>query len=68
MWSPVAKREREIQKDSVEVGTPKNPRYEKVTYSNDIGKSPASTNGKVLQSVVNYVSGVGLPLKNNTGQ
>ncbi|XP_004291193.1 PREDICTED: protein tesmin/TSO1-like CXC 6 [Fragaria vesca subsp. vesca] len=68
MCSPVAKREREIQKDSVEVGTPKNPRYEKVTYSNDIGKSPASTNGKVLQSVVNYVSGVGLPLKNNTGQ
>jgi hypothetical protein len=68
MCSPVAKREREIQKDSVEDGTPKKPRGEKETYNNDIGKSPASTNGKVLQSVVTYVSEVGLPLKNNTGQ
>ncbi|KAM5565507.1 protein tesmin/TSO1-like CXC 6 [Rosa sericea] len=68
MCSPIAKREREIQKDSVEGGTPKKPRCEKATYSNDIGKSPASTNGKVLQSVVTYVSEVGLPLKNNTGQ
>lgn len=68
MCSPVAKGEREIQKDSVEGGTPKKPRGEKETYSNDIGKFPASTNGKVLQSVVTYVSEVVLPLKNNTGQ
>ncbi|XP_050366416.1 protein tesmin/TSO1-like CXC 6 [Argentina anserina] len=67
MYSPVVKREREIQKDLVEGGTPKKPMGQKVTCSNDIGKSP-STNGKVLQSVVTYVSGVGMALKNNTGQ
>ena len=52
---------------SVEGGTPKKHMGQKVTYNNDIGKSP-STNGKVLQSVVTCISGVGMSLKNNTGQ
>lgn len=54
MCSPQAKRERVSQKEPVQGGTAKpsmEPRFQKEAYSNGIGKSPPSENGKMLQPV-----------------